>query len=216
MKSYFGILTLVLLVFVVNVENIHAQEESNLLERRIESFSSEGKGLLRILSSLSMEHRLPIGFEISKQEENSSQSVALAFEDKKVSEVIDGILIHFPAYEWKVVDNVINVYPRASRDELLDVKIKTFSFKGKSLYNLRVAIADIPTLKTAAKRKRAEFITLAFSKNDFGGLEKDFSISVESVAFRTLLNSIAGKRKEKPFWVFSRFGNDDEHIVVNF
>jgi hypothetical protein len=200
----------------ISVGSVFAQASSDLLAKRIDRFAVQSGRLQSVLLALSNSHNVPVGIEVARNRLNTPHPVGFEFEDKTVGEILDSIFMHYPDYQWEVIDDVINVYPKAEREEILNVNIRSFSFTDQSVYRLRVSLTEIPEIAAKAKSMDLEFMTIALTHLDFGGLDKDFSIEMRDVSFRTLLNRIAIKRSQKPSWVVARVGETHEFIVVNF
>lgn len=191
-------------------------QQSTVAEKRISSFRFEGQSLHLLLNSLSFESDVPIGFEEKINCcDKTSPDVAIDTNGASVREILDIVVDKFPEYEWKIVDGVVNVCPKGEGQEILETKIKSFTFQNGSAYDLRKAITRIPEIRRGMKKLKLEFITLDFNLSRFGKRDTGISLDVQDASLREILNMIVTKGNTS-YWVVSRIGDNHEFLVINF
>jgi len=208
---------IVALLCIAVASKARGQEARNLVDKPVDKISIDAKSMQSALLVLAEEVDVPIGLELEVDTPSvgDSEQIKISLQNSTVGEVLDSIVRAAPNYRWRVVDDVINVFPTAFRHEILDTNIQSFSFRNGSIYELRKALFRIPEVKRKMKESELKSITLAFSSSDFRKLEKDVVIDVRNTTLRTLLNSIV-LRNPRNFWVISRIGESSQFLVINF
>ncbi|MGH9971924.1 MAG: hypothetical protein ACREBG_29605 [Pyrinomonadaceae bacterium] len=151
------IFALALLVLMISGETdagISAQKVADSkpasLDQVIDIDLTDGT-LLLALSTLAVDHRVPIGLEDAiGSRDNPNTRIHL--KRGTLRSILDSLVAQEPHYKWELRDGVINVTPVAGRDEvlaqLLNIKIARFNPpKGTDKFKLRDAVLALPEVK---------------------------------------------------------------------
>jgi len=106
-----------------------------LLRSPLKNVQMQADNIGLILSRLSNEYDLPIGFEVAQDEDLAiTRSVTIGMKDGTVREVLDAIVNQNSVYTWEIRDDVINVFPREGNrhsvlKEILETRLEKVSVK---------------------------------------------------------------------------------------
>lgn len=222
-KRYLPSGLVALLLLTCAQVNFGQQASNELAERVIKQVEiKDAANVHLILSALSNEYGVPIGLEVAEKG-MVEPKISLKLRNRPLRHVLDAIIEQDPRYEWKEVDGVINVFPKAGRDEflkdLLETHVKHFTVdKGTGRFDIRRRITEIP--EVAAKLERAKinhgvggFVTNA----DFSEAGPEFTLDVSDITLRQILNRFIGTSETK-YWIVNKFTDEDHNtiLVVNF
>ena len=167
---------------------------NDLLNRPVELHLTK-ETLMLVLSTLSVEHRVPIGVEYSLADANESK-ISVDVAHNSLRNVLDLITKQEPAYRWEMVDGVINFIPTRERDsfieELLNTRVAHFNpGKWTIIFEVRDAIGDTPEVKRlldSQGKRLAKYSDYAYSPSIY--TNKDVDLSTSSTTVRGILNKI--------------------------
>jgi hypothetical protein len=176
--------------------------------------------LLGVLSSLSVEHRVPLGLERGKLDTNQ-RKFNIESKDKTLKEILDLIVQQEPTYRWEVISGVINFVPVSSRDEffeqLLNIRVSRFSpAKGTTIFEVRNAIADLPEVHhylVANHKSVFRYGDYIYRPSVYSNLDADLSISDTDV--RGILNRIV-KTSEHKLWILEWQNHEKGSLAIRF
>lgn len=177
----------------------------DLLKQRL-TVKIDDVPFITVLATLSVEHRIPIGLELSQV---SYDGFRKNFEatNATLEEILNLICEYWPAYRWEVKDGVVNVVPAVARDtlieHLLSTKISHFSpQKVTDKFELRNAIVDLPEVKSFLDANGVSVFRLGdpVRRSDHIGA---IDLSVSDTDVKGLLNKIV-RETERKFWAVSR------------
>jgi hypothetical protein len=215
-KNVLRVYFLVCIVVVCAEVSVGQTRVGNMLNHRLEPLETQADTMHLMLSKISGDYSVPIGLEAATDGEGPILSVVI--QGRNLRDVLDDIVKQDSRYEWRIVDDVINVRPRSRRDPLLEgileTRVRTFVIpKDMRLPRLRYELTEIPEIVT--QLRKAEVSPGVFWIGASPKLGKDFSLSVTNVRFRDLLNQII-RTSDIKYWIVNRYGKHNEFFVLNF
>jgi hypothetical protein len=194
-------------------------QPNNMIEQRIELHVNQGT-LLQALSTLSVDKRVPIGFEPAlghKHEHNLN----IDADNATLRDVLDRIVQQEPGYKWEVRDSVISIVPTKLRDDfvekLLSTPIHRFdSPKVLGPSQIRDAIVDLPEVVALLK---ANGITASrygyFYHYPSLYTNSNVDLSISETDVRGILNTVV-RESEHKMWIVSRSGKNLTSLDIGF
>lgn len=181
----------------------------DLIKQKVKLHLNQGT-LLQALSILSVEQRIPIGFEPAL-DHKAAYRLNLDAENVTLQEVLDIIVQQEPSYRWEVKDGVINLIPLKSRDDfvekLLNTPIQRFDppkVLGPS--QIRDAIVDLPEVAGLLK---VNGITAShygyFYRHPSVYTNANVDLKTSQTDVRGVLNKVV-RESEHKMWIISRSG----------
>lgn len=167
--------------------------------------------ILRVLAAKS---RLRIGFEsFLYNATEKPHSISIRISGGTVRDVLNEFVEADPRYQWRAVDGVVNVAPRACEDGILDVVVHKFSVKDVTAESIGSIILDLPEVQTRLKSRG-----LSGSKAiDYDGPLRtlpQFSIDLSEITVRDILNEML-KRKYTDLWTVTFHGDDKTYVTIS-
>ena len=221
-RKKYPILYILILLLLACVQQSHGQsKDSNILNRHIKDLTIRDQNINLALSRIAGDYHIPIGLEMVPGEGGAvEKNIKLDIKDSTCREILDAIVEQDDRYEWKLTDGVVNVYPKANRDAILQdvlaTKVKRFSLdKNTSLYRARVNIVEVPEIKSKLKDHQITPFIVAFTGIDYQKLGNDFSMNVSDVTLQEILNQII-KQSATKYWIVNRYGENHEFLILNF
>ncbi len=176
--------------------------------------------LLQALSTLSVDQRIPIGFELALGHKHEYH-LNVDADDITLEELLDKIVQQEPGYRWELKDGVINFIPTKSRDDfverLLNTRIQRFDppkVLGPS--QIRDAIVELPEVLGLLKAN-------AITASHYGyfyrypSLYTNASVDLRSsqTDVRGILNKVV-RESEHKMWIVSRSGEGLGSLDIGF
>lgn len=196
-------------------------KREDLLRSPLKSVEIQADNIGLLLSRLSTQYDLPIGFEVALDDDLSiTRSITIGLKDGTVQEVLDSIVNQSPNYKWEMRDDVINVFPRdRNRDillkEILETRLEKVSFdKQMTRFMLRQTLCENPAVTKILKMYGVTSVNETFTSHDFGKVGRDFSFSGSDVSIATVLNRVIRNSPTK-YWIIMRFGDKKQYLVLN-
>ena len=191
----------------------------NLLEQRITLDIKQGT-FLYALSTLCVDHRIPIGFELALSHK-ARYHLNIHLENARLEDVLNEIVGQETSYRWELRDGVINIIPITARDDfvekLLNTPIRRFEQPSKlGKFQIRDAIVELPEVLALLKVNgiTASHYGYFYSYPSRYTNEKvDLSISGTDV--RGILNKVI-KETEYNMWTVSRSGKNLSSVDISF
>ena len=180
--------------------------EERLLNQRIELHMHDAT-LMHVLSTLSVTHRVPIGFEGSAADQNELKLVLESANDS-LKETLDSIVKQEPFYRWEIVDGVINFVPARDRDAfietLLSMPVSNYDpGKWTIEFQLRNAIGNTPEVKQlleSNKKSFAKYQDYVYHPSIY--TKDDVDLRISNTTVRGILNRIV-RISEHKSWSIS-------------
>lgn len=195
------------------------QTPANLLEQRI-TLHLNNRTFLFALSTLSVNQRVPIGFEVGLGHQ-SQYHLNIDVENATLQDVLNKIIQQEPGYVWQVRDGVINIVPTQSRDEfierLLNTPVRQFTppkIPGK--FQIRDAIVELPEVVNLLKVSGITASRYAYSYHYPSLYTNDkVDLSISGTDVRGVLNKVI-KDSEHKMWMVSRSGKNLSSLDIGF
>ena len=174
--------------------------------------------LLLVLSTLAVDHRVPIGFEQAVgSRDNPNEKIDI--QSGTLKSILDSLIAQEPRYKWELRDGVINVTPVVGRDEFLaqflDTRIAQFvPPKGTTdKFKIRDAILALPEVRQLLE---ANGVTVrpydyAYGRSIYSN--DDVNLTMSNTDVRGVLNHIA-KETEHKMWDLERVGDNRELLLT--
>jgi hypothetical protein len=209
MRKHFtiGIFALCLLMSI-NVYSGPTLQDSGegLVNQRIELHMRDAT-LMHVLSTLSVTHRVPIGFEGSAADQNEAKLVVESA-NGSLKEILDSIVQQEPLYRWEVVDGVVNFVPTRDRDSFIETLLSTpvsnyDPGKWTIKFQLRDAIGNTPEVKQlleSNKKSLAKYQDYVYHPSIY--TKDDVDLRVSNTTVRGILNRIV-RISEHKSWSIS-------------
>jgi hypothetical protein len=192
-----------------------------LIDGSIDNLDLKASNIHLMLSRLSAETKIPIGLEVSPNDNLSiDRDMKLEIQKGTVRIALDSIVKQNPLYTWKIKDGVVNVLPTdANRDHLikavLETKLERFVVQpGMSRFLLRQTVTAMPEVKLILDQENVHPENPSFMSRDFDSLGRNFSLEVSHVSVIELLNRVIRDSQTK-YWIMVRQGERKEHFVLN-
>jgi hypothetical protein len=192
-----------------------------LLRLPVKNLQMKGNNIGLILSRFSSNNNIPIGLEVSSDDDLSiTKSIRIDIKNGTVEDVLNTIVNQRPIYSWEIRDNVINVFPReANRDfllkEVLETKLeKVGIYKQTTRFNLRETLCKNAAVMKLLTQHQVIPANESFLSRDFGRLGRDFSFEASNVSMVTVLNSVIRNSQTK-YWIIMRYGERKQYLVLN-
>lgn len=199
-----------------------AQTNSALpLDAPIKKFKAKNSNLIGVLSQLSSENNIPIGFIADTQinENILISEISVSLKNVELKKVLDEIIQKIPSYEWTINDGAVLFRPKIFAagvvKDLANTKVKNFVVNGKISYlNLRAELTNIPEIKSILSSYN---ITPSHIDMFLYNIKKipEFSILAQDSLFIGILNQIA-IQGEKKLWVINIVGEKKNELRLNF
>ena len=193
--------------------------QNDLLKQRVKLHLNRGT-LLQALSILSVEQRIPIGFEPAL-DHKPAYHLNIDAENVTLNEVLDTIVQQEPNYKWEVKDGVINLIPMKSRDDfverLLGTRIQQFDPpKVLGASQIRDAIVDLPEVVGLLK---INGITAShygyFYRYPSVYTNANVDLKISQTDVRGILNKVV-RDSEHKMWIVSRSGDNLSSLEIGF
>lgn len=193
--------------------------QNDLIKQRVQLHLNRGT-LLQALSILSVEQRIPIGFEPALGHKHQYR-LNVDADNVALQEVLDQIVKQEPDYRWVVKDDVINLIPTKSRDDfverLLNTPIQRFDppkVLGPS--QIRDAIVDLPEVVGLLKVNGITASHYGYYyryPSIYTNAKIDLKTSQTDV--RGILNKVI-RESEHKMWIVSRSGDHLSSLEIGF
>lgn len=154
-----------------------------------------------ILAALPHAYGVTVGLELDTQRYHH---VGLSLLDATVTDVMNAIVQSSKKYQWRQTGGVIDVWPSAGSNPLLETRIGSFNVKDLSpseafdqLLNLPEVQANMTALNLKRRAPDVSPGTLSSSR---------FSVNLEGVSLREALSKIAQESRIE-IWIFRNYPN---------
>ena len=141
--------------------------------------------------------------------------------DLQLADVLNLIISQKPSYIWEASGGGIRVFPKGEfRDPLLATLLETslghFTIS-KSLVklNFREALTRRPELAYPLASYGVQPSNEAFHRLDIQSFGGDFSVDLENVSVRSILDTVIKNSRTK-YWFINRDGENRQYLLINF
>jgi hypothetical protein len=176
-----------------------SRNDSDLATRLIKNVALEGE-LSYVLTRLSLDYDIPLGLEISV-EEQSSDVYTVELSEGTVVDLMSQIIRQNERYDWLIENGVVTVFPRdkyrnAVVAELLTVRLASFGIaKNSDCWKLQNDLLNAPEIKAVVNAHGMRSTGADFTGFYIPQLGRTFSLKVSDIPLKVLLNRIV---KESP------------------
>ena len=217
---YVVIVSTLLLITISNTNRIKAQsldpskKSSALATRLIKDVALEGQ-LWNLLTSLSLKYDIPVGLEISADEQLSNR-YRVELSEGTISDLMGQIVSQNEKYDWLIVNGVVNIFPRdkyrnAFLAELLAVRIGGFTVhENTDCLKLQDDLVNTPELRKVIDAHGMQ-VGSNFSGFYIPKVGQRFSLKVSDITLKALLNRIIGESPLARTWIIST--NNDSRTL---
>ena len=210
--KYVGIISMALVITISNSYRTEAQsldsskKNSDLATRLIKNVALEGQ-LWNLITRLSLNYDIPIGLEISSDEQLSNH-YRVELSEGTIADLLGQIISQNERYDWLIANGVVNIFPRDKyRDaflaELLTVRIGSFRVnKNSDCWKLQDDLVNTPEIKAIIEAHGMQ-TGINFSGAYIPQLGRQFSLKVSDTTLKVLLNRIIRESPLARTWIIS-------------
>lgn len=210
--KYLGVVLMTLLIAISNSYRAEAQspdslrKNTDLATRLIKNVALEGK-FSNLLTRLSLDYDIPLGLEISSDEQLSNH-YKVELSEGTVADLMSQIVSQNGQYDWIIENGVVNIFPRDKyRDtflaELLTVRIGSFAVdKNSDCLKLQNDLVKAPEIKAVIDAHGMQ-TGINFSGAYIPRLGQQFSLKVSDITLKALLNQIIRESPLARTWIIS-------------
>jgi hypothetical protein len=209
--KYVGVVSIILLITCSNSYPAEAQnrdagrKDRALATRRIKNVELEGR-LRDVLGRLSLDYDIPLGLEISSDEQLSNH-YRVELSEGTIADLMGQIINQNERYDWLIENGVVNIFPRdkyrnALLAELLTVRIGSFTVdKNSDCWALQNDLINIPEIKAVIDAHGMQSYGADFSGFYIPQLGQNFSLTVSDISMKALLNRIIRESPLARTWI---------------
>ena len=210
--KYIGVVFMILLLAISNSYRTEAQrpdssrKNTDLANRLIKNVALEGN-FSNLLTRLSLDYDIPLGVEISSDEQLSNH-YRVELSEGTVADLMSQIISQNGRYDWIIENGVVNIFPHDKyRDaflaELLTVRIGSFAVsKNSDCLKLQNDLVNAPELKAVIDAHGMQ-TGINFSGAYIPQLGRQFSLKVSDTTLKSLLNRIIRESPLARTWIIS-------------
>jgi hypothetical protein len=208
--KHVGVISMALFIIISNSFRTEAQtldparKNIDLATRLLKNVELEGQ-LWDLLTRLSLDYDIPLGVEISSDEQLSNH-YRIELGEGTVADLMRQIISQNERYDWLIENGVVNIFPRDHyRDpflaELLAVRIGNFAIKKNSAcWKLQDDLVSTPEIKAVLDARRMQVRT-NFTGFYIPQLGRSFSLKASDVTLKALLNRIVRESPLARTWI---------------
>lgn len=182
----------------------------------------EGKNINKLLAKIAYKYDIPISLEVATNEDLlRSKNLTVRLKKGTLADVLDDIVRQKPSYIWEANESTIKVFPKSDyRDPLLqtllEIKIAHFVVrKSTPRLTFRETLTRSPELKNLLTSYGVRPLNEGFSHLDFESFGGDFSLDLENISVRSILDSVIQTSRTK-YWFIKRDEENKEFFLINF
>jgi len=216
-----GPITLLLMIFTSTsfAQSEARSREKKLIDIPVTDLQIEAKNINQSLAEIAYKFSVPISLEVAT-DEDLSKGITVRLKKGALADVLDNIVRQKPSYTWEASET-ISVFPKSEfRDPLLqtvlEIRIDHFVVrKGTARITFQRALSQRPELKDVLASYRVRPLIEAFSTYEIKPFGRHFSLDVETVSVRSILDSVI-KNSQTKYWFINRDGENREYLLINF
>jgi hypothetical protein len=215
------VVTLLIITHTLAVPPLGKSANQGLIDGSIDNLDLKASNIHLMLSRLSAATKIPIGLEVSPDDNLSiDRNMKLEIQKGTLRIALNSIVKQNPLYTWKIQDGVVNVLPMdPSRDHLiravLETKLQRFIVQpGMSRFVFRQTVTAMLEVKSVLDQENVHPDNQSFMSRDFDSLGRSFSLEVSNVSVIELLNRVI-RDSQTNYWVILRQGERKEYFVLN-
>lgn len=196
-------------------------EVQDWLSIRVENLELEADNIHLLLLKLSNEKRIPIGLEVSSEDDLSqTRTIRVRIKQGTLADVLNSIVEQNPLYTWRVQDDVVNVIPlEPNRDQLLrsvlEKRLEKFSIaRGTSRLTLRQTLSKTREIRAILNQGGVVPNNQSFMSRDVSPLGRQYGLEATNISVSELLNRVIRESQTK-YWIVMREGEKKQYFVLN-
>lgn len=210
--TYVYVVSMILFITISNSHRAEAQnrdpdtKNSELATRLIKNVSLEGQ-LGNLLTRLSLNYDIPMGFEIAPDEQKSNH-YRVELSEGTIADLMGQIISQNERYDWQIENGVVNIFPRDEYRypflaELLKVRIGSFTVTQNSdCWKLEEDLVNTPEVKAVIDAHGMR-TGANFSGAYIPQLGRQFFLKVSDTTLKALLNQVIRESPLARIWVIS-------------
>jgi len=185
---------------------------------KLENVHLKSGTLSQALSRLSVSYDIPIGLEVSLNDEDVP--VIADFDKVSVKDLLNHIFDKNRNYTWKVNDGVINVFPVGNDrdrviDKLLETEIGHFSVEpGSACSEVAASLVNTPELKNFLATYKLSYRQADLSGFYIRSVGRKFRMDVSNMKLGSIMNKIVSESSTAKYWFISRNGIDPQTFTI--
>lgn len=169
------------------------------------------------LAKLSRTYDIPIGFEMSRDDEPSSCHMRFdtVIKNASVEQIMDHLVSNCPTYSWSITEETVNVYPSTRIRTILDQVIPNMTIEQQTSRNILSDIFDRTDVRAELKASGlTRDATMPFWEHDS---ERDPKLStvLTNLSIRGVMNYLI-THSERRGWIYYRLSNSPERFSLRF
>jgi hypothetical protein len=191
-------------------------------DKAVTDLRIEGTNINKLLAKIAYQYDVPISLEIATNEDLlTSKSLIVQLKKGTLADVFNDIVKQKPSYSWEASDRTVRVFPKSDyRDPLLqtllEIKIAHVVVRKSTVkLNFREALTHNADLKILLESYGVRPLNEGFSPPDFETFGGDFSLDLENMSVRSILDSIIQTTKTK-YWFIKRDEESKKFFLINF
>ncbi len=215
MKNIINLALSLVILFIVRRE-IMSQTNNNpkLAEKKID-ISIQQKSFHEILGELATKKKIPIGVQVTEEEEpiQCKDVIDFKLQNVGINEIMSILISQCSAYTWSIENEVVNVFPINKEKSILDVSLAKIKVGNKSseeivdlIFNSKEVISELQS--EHLKRDT----TVAFPRNVQSNL-KTYSFKIKDKDLRYVLNYLI-RNTENKYWVYYKLDSKKDWISL--
>lgn len=217
------LLTLLLIVFAASFTQSEARGlGESAADKTVTDLEIEGTNINKLLAKIAYKYHVAMSLEVATNEDLlNSKSLTVKLKKGTLADVLDDIVKQKPSYIWEADESTIKVFPKSDyRDPLLqtllEVRIAHIVIrKSIAKLNFSEALTRSPELKNLLASYNVRPLNEAFSAYDIQPLGGDFSLDLENMSVRSILDKVIQTSKTK-YWFIKRDEEDKAFFLINF
>lgn len=212
---FYGILGCVIFPLYVRTQDT----TDDLLSREVFNVSLQGNTVHQILSDLAVNNNIPIGFDNvlgGNPPCRLKRRIDFHIAEITVGDLFRRIMSSTSDCDWKIDDEVINVFSKKETSRFSDIVIGNIEIpRGLSKEGIKEGIIKSPEVNAALSSQGLRLTAMFTSISQTEPVSDSFSLSCHNIPLRTILNEIVKSGNSK-YWNLSNWGNDKRMVFLNF
>ena len=209
-SKYVGVVSMILLITISITYRTAAQSRdssrrnSDLATRLVKNVALEGQ-LSNLITRLSLEYDIPMGLEVSSEEQLSNH-YRVELGEGTIADLMSQITRQNERYDWLIENGVVNIFPRdkdrsAFLAELLTVRIGSFAVdKNSDCWKLQNDLINTPEIKAVIDAHGMQIGT-NFTGFYIPQLGEQFSLKASDTTLKALLNRVIRESPLARTWI---------------
>ena len=154
-----------------------------------------------LLANLSNTYGVTVGLELDTQR---YQRVAVSLQDATMTDVMNAIAQSSKKYQWSQTGGVVDFWPLAGSNPLLEARISSFNVKDRSPSDTLDQLFNLPEVQAKMTELHLKRRAPEGAREKFSG--STFSLNLEGVTLREALSKIA-QESHLGIWIFRNYPN---------